>query len=149
MPSQAKKKAEPPVAVSTPVAACEKYMNINEEMKACKATLDSMKKMMTALIPNGRIATEFAATREGKSGQYIIKEIEQDRRVVDNEVLTELLIKKNLLDRAGKVVADQTKVAALVADESLTADDIAECLRGPRYSYPLVDFKQLATETED
>ena len=142
MPLPAKKKAKP-VPVSTPVATCEVYMNVNEEMKACKATLDSMKKMMTALIPNGRIAMEFAATREGKLGQYIVKEIEQDRRVVDNEVLTELLIKKNLLDRAGKVVADQTKVAGLVADGSLTTDDIAECLRGPRYSYPLVEFRQL------
>jgi len=144
MPSQTnKKKTADPIAVSTPVATCEKYVDLNEEIKACKATLDGMKKMMLALIPNGRTATEFAATREGKSGQYIIKEVEQDRRSIDNDVLTELLIAKNLLDRAGKVVADQTKVAELVGDGSLSKEDIEKCLRGPQYTYPLVEFRQL------
>lgn len=142
MPSQVKKKPEP-VAINTPVEMCENYVNLNEEKKACEATLGILKKPMLALIPKGRTATKFVATRDGKKGNYIVKEVKQDRRTVDNSLLTTLLIEKDLIGKANKVVADETKVAQLVESGELTNADIEKCLSGSRYSYPLVEFKEM------
>jgi hypothetical protein len=148
-PAKAKAAA---VGVHDPVAFCEEYLDTNEAIKAQTKKLKGMKERLAQLVPqSGSIKkATYPATRDDKPGAYVVQHITSDRRTVNNEALTKLLIDKGAAtkDRAFTdalcKTADEAKVAELIKAGKITPAEFLTCLGGTVPSYNTLTFEEIA-----
>jgi methyltransferase-like protein len=129
------------------------WVTFKKIIKSTEAEIETMKSRIASFVPQIRGSSKaYPAERLNDKtgaleiGEYIVAYIEQDRRAVNNELLTHLLWEKQeagLLTAMDymKEVADDEKIASLIENGTITQDELKACLSGGVTNYTQCEWK--------
>ena len=134
-------------AAKTPEEVIRCYRKAQVWEKAVEAIKTALKGKLSMLIPAGADAKPYNLP-DMPGGRLLARRIEQDRRKIDPDLLTALLVKKNAPSEAFRQVAREDYAAVMVNDGRITPDELEGCLTGKKVGYTSLTWEPEAAGVE-
>ena len=131
----------------SPMLLAAKYKEINDQKNACEKQLARMKPFVRSLVPDDQKAVTFKKEIDGIEYEYVVERVIQDRRVINEDMLAEMLVEKHLTyayKMKATPIADH--VAELVANGTLKKEAVEACLTGPITTYATVKLRRVSED---